>query len=78
MECLDKREKACRYCMVCRQISVWHEAQRILANYLSGISVEQISDKFGLREDLVQWEQTGQRETIGLALSSAPVQESIG
>src|SRR5262245_8585135 len=27
MECLEQRERVCRYCAVCNQISVWQEAQ---------------------------------------------------
>ena len=56
MGCLEEKEKACRYCSVCSQISIWHEAQRILANYLAGISLQQIAHRSGLREDLALWE----------------------
>jgi Rrf2 family protein len=59
MECLEEKEKVCRYCAVCNQISVWHEAQRLLANYLSGVSLQRIADKAGLRDELAHW---GQRE----------------
>ena len=59
MGCLEEGERACRYCSVCSQISVWHEAQRILANYLEGVSLQQIAHKVGLREELALW---GQRE----------------
>jgi len=52
MECLEERERACRYCAVCNQISVWHEAQQLLANYLSGVSLQKIADKTGLRAEL--------------------------
>ncbi len=55
MECLEQRERACRYCGVCNQISVWHEAQQLLANYLSNVSLQQIADKVGLREELAHW-----------------------
>lgn len=59
MECLEEKERACRYCGVCNQISVWHEAQKLLANYLSSVSLQQIADKSGLRDELAQW---GQRD----------------
>jgi Rrf2 family protein len=59
MGCLEEGERACRYCSVCSQISVWHEAQRILATYLEGVSLQQIAHKVGLREELALW---GQRE----------------
>lgn len=52
MECLEERERVCRYCTVCNQISVWHEAQQLLANYLSGVSLQKIADKTGLRAEL--------------------------
>lgn len=55
MGCLDERERACRYCSVCSQISVWHEAQRLLANYLAGVTIQQIANKVGLRDELASW-----------------------
>jgi DNA-binding IscR family transcriptional regulator len=55
MECLEERERVCRYCAVCNQISVWHEAQQLLAKYLASISLQQIADKAGLREELAHW-----------------------
>jgi Rrf2 family protein len=64
MECLEERERVCRYCAVCNQISVWHEAQRLLANYLAGIPLQQIADKVGLREELAHWGQRGSKELI--------------
>jgi Rrf2 family protein len=62
MECLEEGERACRYCAVCRQISVWGEAQQMLANYLAGVSLQQIAHKGGLREELAHWGQRGYRE----------------
>ncbi len=59
MECLQEGERACRYCGVCSQISVWSEAQLLLANYLAGVSLQQVAHKSGLREELAHW---GQRE----------------
>ncbi len=64
MECLEERERACRYCSVCNQISVWHEAQQLLANYLSTVSLQQIADKAGLREELAHW---GKRDELSLS-----------
>jgi Rrf2 family protein len=55
MGCLDERERACRYCSVCSQISVWHEAQRLLANYLAGVTIQQLANKVGLRDELALW-----------------------
>jgi Rrf2 family protein len=52
MGCLDERERVCRYCSVCSQISVWHEAQRLLANYLAGVTIQQLANKVGLRDEL--------------------------
>jgi Rrf2 family protein len=62
MECLEEGERACRYCGVCSQISVWNEAQHLLANYLAGVSLRQIAHKIGLREELAHWGQQGYRE----------------
>lgn len=56
MGCLEEKERACRYCSVCSQISIWHEAQRILGNYLASISLQQIAHRTGLREELALWE----------------------
>lgn len=64
MECLEEKERACRYCGVCNQISVWHEAQKLLANYLAGVSLQQIADKSGLRDELAQWGQRGHKELV--------------
>jgi len=62
MECLEEGERACRYCAVCSQISVWNEAQHMLARYLAGVSLQQIAHKVGLREELAHWGQRGYRE----------------
>jgi len=62
MKCLEGRERACRYCAVCSQISVWHEAQQLLANYLSKVSLRQIADKTGLRAELAHWVQKPAKE----------------
>jgi Rrf2 family iron-sulfur cluster assembly transcriptional regulator len=62
MECLEEGERACRYCAVCSQITVWDEAQQLLANYLAGVSLQQIAHKLGLREELAHWGQRGYRE----------------
>jgi Rrf2 family protein len=78
MECLEKGERACRYCTVCRQISVWHEAQRLLANYLAGVSLGQIADKVGLREELAHWEQRGYREPARPESAHSHLQGSVG
>ena len=52
MECLDEEGNACCYHPVCNQISVWGEAQRVLGSYLAGVSIGQIANKIGLREEL--------------------------
>jgi len=48
MECLDKGEDYCSYCGVCTQRSVWDKAQSLVASYLSGVSIGDISDPRGL------------------------------
>jgi Rrf2 family protein len=75
MECLEAGERACRYCVVCSQISVWSEAQRLLGSYLAGVSLGQIADKMGLREELAHWERGGYRESARLGKIAAPLQE---
>jgi Rrf2 family protein len=78
MDCLDAGERACRYCPVCRQISVWHEAQRILSGYLAGVSLGQIAHHIGLREELAQWEQHRYRELTQTTPLGPPVQGPTG
>lgn len=48
MECLDKKVLSCPYDAVCTQISVWERAQRLLTNYLAGVSLGSIADESGL------------------------------
>ena len=57
MECLDVQGRSCCYHPVCNQVSVWGEAQKLLASYLAGVSVSQIANKAGLREELAHREQ---------------------
>jgi Rrf2 family protein len=78
MDCLEEGERACRYCPVCRQISVWHEAQRILASYLAGVSLGQIAHRRGLREELAQWEQRRYREVAQTESLDLPPHGSTG
>jgi Rrf2 family protein len=78
MECLEQGERACRYCAVCSQISVWDEAQRMLANYLAGVSLGQIADKVGLREELAHWGQGGYREPVRRESLGLQPQGAIG
>jgi Rrf2 family protein len=54
MECLDKGIDYCSFCSVCLQKSIWEEAQGVLANYLSGITIASIADRHGLKERLVR------------------------
>jgi len=77
MECLEQGERACRYCAVCSQISVWDEAQRMLANYLAGVSLGQIADKVGLREELAHWGQGGYREPVRRELVGPQLQGPV-
>lgn len=78
MDCLDAGERACRYCPVCKQISVWHEAQRLLANYLAGVSLGHVAHKVGLREELAQWEQQRYRELAQPESLDSPSQGPTG
>ena len=62
MECLEQGHNYCSYCSVCSQKSIWQEAQNILANFLNGISIENIADRQGLKTRLIK----------------APLQKAVG
>jgi Rrf2 family protein len=49
MDCLEKGTDYCSYCSVCTQKSIWEEAQKVLADFLEKISINDIADKYGLR-----------------------------
>jgi DNA-binding IscR family transcriptional regulator len=76
MECLEEGELACQYCEVCNQISVWGEAQRRLAEYLASVSLGQIADKVGLREELAHRGQGGYREAAPLGITTTLLQRA--
>jgi DNA-binding IscR family transcriptional regulator len=50
MECLEQGESYCSYCAVCKQKSIWQEAQSVLANFLAGVTIADIADRQGLKE----------------------------
>ncbi|MEX0805783.1 MAG: Rrf2 family transcriptional regulator [Candidatus Binatia bacterium] len=52
MECLEKGVEYCSFCSVCSQKSIWEEAQTMLANFLAGVSIRDIADRYGLKERL--------------------------
>jgi Rrf2 family protein len=52
MECLQKGQSYCSFCSVCTQRSIWEVAQRLLANYLAGVSIGDIAMGRGLTEQL--------------------------
>ena len=54
MECLDKGVDYCSFCPVCLQKSIWEEAQSVLANFLAGVTIENIADRHGLNGRLVR------------------------
>jgi len=54
MECLEKGTSYCSYCSVCSQKSIWEEAQIVLANFLSGVSISDIADQHGLKGRLAR------------------------
>jgi DNA-binding IscR family transcriptional regulator len=35
---------------VCKQKSIWQEAQSVLANFLAGVTIADIADRQGLKE----------------------------
>ena len=54
MECLEEGANYCSYCSVCSQKTIWEEAQQMLANFLTGITVADIADRQGLRGRLLK------------------------
>ena len=53
MDCLEKGTDYCSYCLVCTQKSIWQEAQKVLADFLGRISINDIADRQGLKGRLV-------------------------
>ncbi|HXV79611.1 MAG TPA: Rrf2 family transcriptional regulator [Candidatus Binatia bacterium] len=53
MDCLEKGVDYCSYCSVCTQKSIWEEAQKMLAEFLGRISINDIADRQGLKGRLV-------------------------
>jgi Rrf2 family protein len=52
IECVRNPGGACCFTSVCTQIEVWRGAQRILLDYLDGISIATVADGNGLRPRL--------------------------
>jgi len=52
IDCVRDPGGACCFASVCTQIEVWRGAQRILLDYLDGISIAAIADGYGLRPRL--------------------------
>jgi Rrf2 family protein len=52
IDCVLDAEGGCCFASVCTQIEVWRGAQRLLQEYLGGISVAAIADGYGLRPRL--------------------------
>jgi Rrf2 family protein len=53
MDCLERGADYCSYCSVCTQKSIWEEAQKVLADFLGRISINDIADRQGLKERLI-------------------------
>jgi Rrf2 family protein len=53
MDCLQRGADYCSYCSVCTQKSIWEEAQKVLADFLGRISINDIADRQGLKGRLV-------------------------
>jgi Rrf2 family protein len=53
MDCLERGADYCSYCSVCTQKSIWEEAQKVLAEFLGRISINDIADRQGLKARLV-------------------------
>ncbi|MBI4527616.1 MAG: Rrf2 family transcriptional regulator [Deltaproteobacteria bacterium] len=73
MECLEMGKSYCSYCSVCTQISIWEQAQIVLANFLATIFIGDIADRDGLQERLVRerQESRGGRSILGRLAVSA-------
>lgn len=52
IDCVREPGSACCFASVCTQIEVWRGAQRILLEYLGGISIAAVADGRGLRPRL--------------------------
>jgi Rrf2 family protein len=52
IDCVRDRGGACCFASVCTQIEVWRGAQRLLLDYLGGISIATVADGRGLRPRL--------------------------
>lgn len=52
IDCVRDPGGACCFASVCTQIDVWRGAQRVLLEYLDGISIAAIADGHGLRPRL--------------------------
>jgi Rrf2 family protein len=50
VECLQNGERYCSFCLVCTQRSIWEQAQKLLVNYLAGVSIGDIAMGRGLTE----------------------------
>jgi Rrf2 family protein len=48
IECVERRERFCRFAPVCTQIDIWSGAQQMLGAYLEQISIGDIADARGL------------------------------
>jgi Rrf2 family protein len=53
MDCLQRGADYCSYCSVCTQKSIWEEAQKVLAEFLGRVSINDIADRQGLKGRLV-------------------------
>jgi Rrf2 family protein len=53
MQCVEQGKAFCDYFGVCTQNSVWEKIQALVLNYLATVSVDEIVDREGLRERLV-------------------------
>lgn len=54
MECLEQGLDYCSFCSVCAQKTVWEEAQAVLADFLSKVSISDVADRQGLKRRLVR------------------------
>jgi Rrf2 family protein len=52
IDCVLDAEGGCCFASVCTQIEVWRGAQRLLQEYLGGISIAAVADGYGLRPRL--------------------------
>ena len=68
MDCLQRGADYCSYCSVCTQKSIWEEAQKVLAEFLGRVSINDIADRQGIERTISRKSaEGGLRSRFGVA-----------